>query len=46
MNEALLSASSAEVLAEHVEAYIGAHARFAEPAEAAAAPVRGRERLG
>src|SRR5918999_1850447 len=30
-------ADNAEVLAEHVDAYIGAHARFAEPAEAAAA---------
>jgi hypothetical protein len=27
---------------EHVDADIGAHPRFAEPAEAAAAPARGR----
>jgi alpha/beta superfamily hydrolase len=31
-----------EPLAGHVDAYIGAHARFAEQAEAAPAPARGR----
>ena len=35
-------ADNAEVVAEHADAYIGAHARFAEPAEAVAVPARGR----